>query len=143
MKRYLLDSNALSLFILRRQGVYDRALAARRAGAVLGTGTPVAAEILGGTMYSESWQTNLPRVEQALSLLRIWPFELPAAREYARVYAELRRVGIQMQAIDRMTAAIGLTTPNCTVVTNDSDFKRVSGLEHFQKPSCAFRRHMK
>jgi tRNA(fMet)-specific endonuclease VapC len=128
VKRYLLDSNALSLFIFRRQGVYERALAARRAGAVLGTGTPIAAEILGGTMYSESWETNLPRVEQALSMLRIWPFEFPAAREYARIYAELRRVGIQMQAIDRMAAAIALTMPNCTVVTSDCDFKRVNGL---------------
>jgi len=40
VKRYLFDSNALSLFIFRRQRVYERALAARRAGAVLGTGTP-------------------------------------------------------------------------------------------------------
>src|SRR5262245_36331926 len=123
MKRYLLDSNSLNLFIFRRQGVYERALAARRSGAVLGTGTPVAAEILGGTMYSTTWETNLPRVEQALNMLRIWPFEFPAAREYARIYAELKRVGIQMQVIDRLTAAIALTIPNCTVVTSDSDFK--------------------
>jgi tRNA(fMet)-specific endonuclease VapC len=62
-------------------------------------------------------------------MLRIWPFEFPAARQYARIYSELRRVGIQMQAIDRMAAAIALTIPNCTVVTSDSDFKRVSGLD--------------
>jgi tRNA(fMet)-specific endonuclease VapC len=128
MKRYLLDSNALSHFVFRRLGVYNRAIAARRAGAVLGTGTPVAAEILGGTLHSDTWQTNLPRVEQALRMLRIWPFEFPAAREYGRIYAELKRVGIQMQALDRLTAPMALTIPNCTVVTNDSDFSRVAGL---------------
>ena len=69
MKRYLLDSNALNQFVFRRLGVYDRAIAARRAGAILGTGTPVAAEILGGTLHSETWETNLPRVEQALNTL--------------------------------------------------------------------------
>jgi tRNA(fMet)-specific endonuclease VapC len=128
MKRYLLDSNALGQFTFRRSGVYKRAIAARRSGAILGTGTPVAGEILGGTMYSESWETNLPRVEQALNMLRLWPFEFPAAREYGRLYSELRRSGIQMQAIDRMIAAIALTIPNCTVVTNDTDFSRVPGL---------------
>jgi tRNA(fMet)-specific endonuclease VapC len=128
MKRYLLDSNALGQFIFRRSGVYDRALAARRAGAVLGTGMPVVAEILGGTMYSQTSEANLPRVEQVLNTLRLWPFEYPAAREYARIYADLRRTGIQMQTIDRMTAAIALTIPNCTVVSSDSDFSRVSGL---------------
>jgi len=111
MKRYLLDCNALGQFIFRRSGVYEKAIAVRRTGAIIGTATPVIAEILGGTMYSESSAINLPRVEQILKQLKLWSFDVPAAREYARNYAELRRAGIQMQAIDRMIAATAVTIP--------------------------------
>jgi tRNA(fMet)-specific endonuclease VapC len=128
MKRYLLDSNALNLFVFRRGGVYQRTLAARRSGAVIGTALPVVAEILGGTWASDTAAKNLPKVNQALATLRFWPFDLAAVREYGRLFAELRRDGVQMQVMDRMIAAIALTLPNCTVVTSDSDFSRVPGL---------------
>jgi len=128
MKKYLFDSNALNLFVFRRGLVHPRAIAARRKGALLGTGIPVVAEILGGTMHSRSRDINLPRVEHALNAIRLWPFDMAAAREYGRLYADLKRVGVEMQVIDRMIAAIGLTIPNCTVVTSDSDFSRVPGL---------------
>jgi len=129
MRRYLLDSNALNLFVFRRGGVYERSMEVRRTGAVIGTGIPVVAEVLGGTLYSDTSATNLPLVERKLNLLRLWPFDLAAAREYARLYAELRRSGIQMQVMDRMIAAIAMTLPNCTVVTSDTDFSRVPGLK--------------
>jgi tRNA(fMet)-specific endonuclease VapC len=128
MRRYLLDSNALNLFVYRRDGVFERAVDARRSGAVIGTGVPVVAETLGGTLASATWEVNLPRVEQVLSTLRLWPFDVQAAREYGRLYAVLRRVGVRMQVVDLMIAAIALTVPNCTVVTSDSDFTRVPGL---------------
>ena len=129
MRRYLLDSNALNLLVYRRDGVFERAIEVRRTGAVIGTGIPVVAEILGGTLASATWEVNLPRVEQVLSSLRLWPFDLQAAREYGRLYADLRRIGVQMQVVDRMIAAIALTVPDCTVVTSDSDLSRVPGLK--------------
>ena len=113
MRRYLLDS----------------AMQIRRSGARLGTAIPVAAEYLGGILYSSSWQTNLPTAERIFRKLHLWPFELAAARIYARLYAELRQNGIRMQPIDLMIASIALTVPNCTVVTCDSDFSRVPGLK--------------
>jgi tRNA(fMet)-specific endonuclease VapC len=128
MKRYLLDSNALSHFIYRRKGVYERTMRERRSGAMIGTCTPVAGEILGGALYSDTWQTNVQRVRSGLAGVKIWPFELPAASEYARLYAELKRQGIVMQTIDRMIAAVALSMQNCTVVSCDSDFSRVPGL---------------
>jgi len=128
MRKYLLDSNAANLFIYRRCGVYERAIRERKTGAVIGTAIPVVGEVLGGVEYSSSREFNLPIVEGELQLLRIWPYDLTSARTYAIVYATLRRQGITMQPIDRMIAAVGLTLPDCTVVTSDGDFSRVPGL---------------
>jgi tRNA(fMet)-specific endonuclease VapC len=128
MRRYLLDSNALNLFIYRRGGVHEWAVAARKTGAVIGTTIPVVAELLGGTLFSGSWEANLPIVQQKLSLLRLWPFDMAAASTYARLYADLRRQGVRMQVIDLMVAAVATNLPDCAVVTSDGDFSRVPGL---------------
>lgn len=80
MRRYLLDSNALNLFIFNPKGVRERALEVRRGGAMLGTAIPVLAELLGGTLYSESRDRNLKLVELKLKNLKIWPFDLTAVR---------------------------------------------------------------
>ena len=79
-------------------------------------------------MYSQSSEINLPRFEQILKQLKLWPFDVSAARAYGRIYSELRRAGIQLQAIDRMIAATALTIPDCVVVTSDTDFARVDKL---------------
>lgn len=128
MKRFLLDSNALHGYIYRRKGVYDRAMSERQPGMYLGTGIPIVAEILAGAHNSSTATSNVPKVEMALNHLVLWPFELPAAHEYARLFAALKKVGVTMQPIDLMVAAIGLTIPHCTIVTCDSDFSRVPGL---------------
>ncbi len=128
MKRYLFDSNALNLFVYRRFGVYEKAKELKRQGHIFGTAIPVVAEFLGGTMASETWKLNLPMVEQKLSFFRLWPFDLPAAREYARLFAVLKTSGVRMQSIDLMIAAIAMIIPNCVVISSDSDFQRVPGL---------------
>jgi len=128
MKRYLLDSNALNLFMSRRGGIFDRVSEQRRTGSIIGTAIPVVAEFLGGVLYSDTWEKNYPKVEHRLNLLKLWPFDLVAARQYAHLYAQMRRNGIQMQVIDSMVAAIALVIPSCIVISNDSDFGRVDGL---------------
>ena len=100
MRRYLLDSNALNQFVFRRSGVYERAIETRKQGAIIGTCTPVVAEILGGSRYSQTSEVNLPRVEQILKQLKVWAFDIAAAHEYGRIYSELRRTGIS-NASDR------------------------------------------
>ncbi len=128
MKRYVLDSNALNFWIYRRHGVYERAARERQAGAVIGTGIPIVAELLGGVFASDSRDANLEIVERALTKLRLWPFDLAAARKYARLYAEMKKKGDHVQAIDLMIAAIAMNLRNGVVVTSDTDFARVPGL---------------
>lgn len=128
MKRFVLDSNALSLWIHRRHGVYERAQRERKAGARIGTGIPIVAEILGGVFASDTRDANLPIVEGRISKLLLWPFDMTAAREYARLYAEMKRKGDHVQAVDLMLAAIAMNLKSGVVVTSDSDFARVPGL---------------
>jgi tRNA(fMet)-specific endonuclease VapC len=129
MKRYILDSNSLNWFIYRRFRVYERAREARKRGDIVGTVVPIVGELLGGLEYSATCERNRPIVETELKLIRIWPYDLPAARRYGVLYAEMKRDGILMQVIDRIAAASALTIPHCTMVTSDSDFSRVPGLE--------------
>ncbi len=128
MKRYLLDANTATDCIFRRKGVAERVKQARAAGHKIGIVTPVLAELLAGVEYSATREENLEIVNRNLNLFRLWPFTPEAAREYGRLYAELRRKGRTMQAMDLMIAAIALTRGNCTVVIADSDFAAIPGL---------------
>ena len=97
-------------------------------GHKIGTGIPVVAELLAGTEYSTSRDSNLDTVNRNLGLFKLWPFTVEAAREYSRLWAELRRGGRTIQTVDLMIAAIAITLGGCTVVTSDSDLSAVPRL---------------
>ena len=63
-----------------------------------------------------------------MGTLTVWPFDERAAQEYGRLAAELRRIGRPMQQIDVMIASIVRMTPDCVVVSKDSDLHAVPGL---------------
>jgi tRNA(fMet)-specific endonuclease VapC len=60
--------------------------------------------------------------------LRCWPYEKPAAHEFGRIIAELKRIGRPMQQVDIQIAAIAFALGDCTVVTGDSDLVAVPDL---------------
>lgn len=128
MTRYLLDANALSDCIYRRRGVDIKVREARLRGATLGTAIPAAAEVLAGTEFSSTRDRNLPIVERGLRTFRLWPFDMASAREYARIYAELRQLGRPTPTIDLFIAAISRTIGNCRIVSCDSDFSDIPGI---------------
>lgn len=128
MNRCLLDTNALADFIFRRRGVYEKAEAARVQGAKIGTCPAVVAEFLGGIEYNASRDANLVVANRNLARFRIWPHTEEVSRQYGRLYAELRRAGISMQFVDLTAASTALSIGNCTVVSSDSDLRRVPGL---------------
>jgi tRNA(fMet)-specific endonuclease VapC len=129
MKRYVLDSGIVTDLVNRRNGVDLKAAEAFQRGDRLGVGTFVLGELLAGLMHSSSREKNTERLERALSRLAIWAFDESAARHYALVAANLRKVGIAIQQIDMQIAAIAFALGNCVVVTKDSDFDDVEGLE--------------
>ena len=128
VKRYLLDTGILSDFINNRKGVDVTVREARRRGARLGTCFPVVGELFYGVEASATRNANLPRLKRALSVFVCWPFDRPAAEEFGRLAAELKRIGRTMQQIDIQIAAVALSLGNCTVVSADSDLMAVPGL---------------
>lgn len=128
MSRYLLDSNAASHAIFRRRGFAERVMEARRGGHDIGMGIPVLGELYAGAEYSQSRDISLATLRRSLKLFRLWPFTPEAAEIYGRIYAELRRKGRTIQQVDLQIAAIALSLGQCVVVTEDSDFLAVPGL---------------
>lgn len=129
MKRYLLDSNAVTSLINRRQPLLDRTREARRQGARIGTCEPVVAELHYGLALSSSREQNLIRLRHGLSGLICWPLDRRAAEMYGEIAADLRRRGRPMQVMDMLIAAIARSLGDCTVVSTDSDLLSIPGLD--------------
>ena len=129
MTRYLLDTGIASDYINRRKGVYEVACDRAKSGARIGVCTPVVGELFAGVEVSASRQRNLTTLIHTLDSLRVWPYDFKAAEEFGRLFAILRRAGRPMQQIDIQIAAVALTLGSCVVVTKDSDFSAVPGLD--------------
>ena len=128
MRRYLLDSGIASDYINLRHGVRERAKLVMAAGGKIGTGTPVLGELIAGIEFSATRNENLKRLERALPVWIVWPFDEKAAWEYGRLRAELRRRGRDMQQVDVQIAAIALSLGATTDVSSDSDLAAIPGL---------------
>ncbi|CAN5286515.1 hypothetical protein BH10PLA2_BH10PLA2_34290 [soil metagenome] len=94
----------------------------------MGICTPVLGEIIGGLEISTSRTSSYEIVRHRLRMLACWPYEKPAALEFGRIFAQLRRIGRPMQHIDIQVAAIAFVLGDCTVVSGDSDLTAIPGL---------------
>jgi len=128
MTRFLFDSGIASDYLNRRHAVFERARSEIAKGHRIGIGIPVLAELVAGIEHSKSRDRNMQRLKSHLATLKLWPFDLPAAFEFGRIYAELARLGRPMQVVDIMIAAIANTLGNCTVVSTDSDLAAIPDL---------------
>jgi tRNA(fMet)-specific endonuclease VapC len=128
MTRFLLDTGCAGDYIHRRRQVYERARETVAAGHRIGIGIPVLAELWFGVENSSTRQRNAERLRRVLPELIVWPFTEPAAEEYGRIAAELKRLGRPIGKIDMLIAAIALSLGKTTVVSADSDLTAVPGL---------------
>jgi tRNA(fMet)-specific endonuclease VapC len=128
VNRYLLDTGIMGDFINHRGGVAEKVREARQRGARIGTCLPVVGELFFGVEASATRDANLPRLKRALSGIVCWPFDRPAAEEFGRLAAALKRLGRPMQQIDIQIAAVALSLGGCAVVSADSDLAAVPGL---------------
>lgn len=129
MRRYLLDTGAASDYIHNRGNTFAKARAAQAAGGRIGVGMPTVGELYAGIELSATKSKNLPKLRRGPVDFFLWPLDPPAAEEYGRIYALLKRRGRMIQQIDMQLAAIALCPGNCTVVTKDSDFAAIPGLK--------------
>lgn len=127
--RYVLDSGILSDFVSSRQPVIKRVATALRSGHVVGICTPVLGEFIAGLMNSSAPTRNLQRLSHRIAHLRLWSFDRGAAEEFGKIQHDLRSRGQLIQVVDMQTAAIARALGHCVVITKDSDFQRIPGLD--------------
>ncbi|MGH2352206.1 MAG: PIN domain-containing protein [Chloroflexota bacterium] len=88
-------------------------------------------ELLTGVYQADSVERRVRReafVEQVVQSLPVIPFDLAAARIYARIGAELKRDGFTIGAHDLQIAATALARGYSVVTYDLRDFSRIPGL---------------
>jgi predicted nucleic acid-binding protein len=68
-------------------------------------------------------------LDEVLEAFVVLAFDLPVAREHARIWAELAAVGQSIGVRDSMIAATALTHRYSLMTDNIREFRRVPGLE--------------
>ncbi len=66
--------------------------------------------------------------------LPVIPFGEDEAREWARIYAELRRAGTMIGERDLQIAATAMAGGHSVLTRNAGEFRRVNGLEVISMP---------
>lgn len=126
--RYLLDTNIWIVY-LKAVATPVRARLEQTNPADIATCSIVWAELLhGARKYADPAQREA-RIEMLLSPLTNLPFDLSAARHYARIRDFLERGGQVIGGNDLLIAAISLTHGLTLVTNNGEEFRRVPGLQ--------------
>ena len=125
MKRELLASGTASDFVNARGTIRAQVMDIARAGHRIGLGTPILGELIGGVMASNDPTRPLRRRRPEIAPLRLWAFDVGAANEYGKRFAELRAAGRLRQVPDMQLAAIARHLGNSVVVSKDSDLRAV------------------
>lgn len=126
-RRFLLDTNILSQLVRQPQGVVARHIA-RVGEAAVCTSVVVAAELRFGAARRQHARLTA-QVQAVLAAIPVLALDAPADQCYARLRAELERTGKSIGPNDLLIAAHALAE-GCTLVTdNESEFRRVAGLD--------------
>jgi tRNA(fMet)-specific endonuclease VapC len=123
--RYLLDTNAASYAINKKNTAVDRRLA-RVAMVELGISAVTEGELRYGAARSGSVPLQAT-VEQFLLGVSIFAWDSKAAREYGRLRSALEREGRVMGSLDMMIAAHAMAL-GLILVTGDRAFARIRRL---------------
>ncbi len=73
-------------------------------------------------------------VNAVIATLTVEPFDLPQAREYARLWVPLRKSGRMIGERDLMIAATAIAGGHALMTYNVNEFRRVPGLELVAAP---------
>lgn len=88
-------------------------------------------ELLHGIHRADSEKRRLKReafVQKAIDTIPVFPFDIPAARIYAEIWAYLLKKGIQVGAHDLMIASTAISLGFSVATHNLRDFKKIEGL---------------
>jgi tRNA(fMet)-specific endonuclease VapC len=89
-------------------------------------------ELLHGVHRADSEKRRLKReafVEKVIEFFPVYPFDLAAARIYARVWANLARRGITIGSHDLMIGATCISLGFSVVTLDFRDFEKIPGIK--------------
>lgn len=88
-------------------------------------------ELLHGVHRADSEKRRLRReafVEKVIELFPIYPFDLSAARTYARIWALLAKKGISIGSHDLMIASTCISLGFSVIISDIRDYGKIEGL---------------
>jgi tRNA(fMet)-specific endonuclease VapC len=125
----ILDTGVLVSFERSDSGI-DKLTAGREAEP-FGISAVSVSELLHGVHCADSETKRVKResyVERIIESFPIYPFDLAAARIYARIWAGLARKHLSVGAHDLIIAATAISLGFSVVTFNIRDFERIEGL---------------
>ena len=133
--RYLLDSNALSVWA-RRSSAHFLSHLLTVSPTDLCISSVVEMEILFGIELNAQF-TYLPALQALLRELPILMFDSDSALQAAKIRAQLQRIGRPIGTYDALIAATALANNLIIVTHNTREFGRIAGLkvEDWQLPN--------
>lgn len=89
------------------------------------------AELLHGVERADSETRRLKRlafVEKVIEQFPVYPFDISAARIYARIWASLVQKGFTVGSHDLIIAATAIALDFTVITSNRRDFEKIDGL---------------
>jgi predicted nucleic acid-binding protein len=119
------------IIALERRQVSAGLLAAGRKEEPFGISIVTVAELLHGVERANTEVRRIKRqafVERVLEVFPVLPFDIAAARTYARIWAALARKGETVGAHDLIIAATAISLDYAVLTMNLRDFGKIEGL---------------
>jgi tRNA(fMet)-specific endonuclease VapC len=126
----ILDSSAI-IALERNRGAVESLIAGREDEA-FGISVVTVAELLHGVERADTETRKVRRqafVEKVIEMIPVLPFDVGAARIYARIWASLVRRGFTAGAHDLIIAATAISLDYTVISPNRRDFEKIEGLK--------------
>ncbi len=120
------------LIAIERGSLNIEELIKRREEEPFGISAITVSELLHGVHRADSENRRLKReafVEKIIETFPIYPFDLSAARIYARIWANLAKKGISVGAHDLIIASTAISLGFSVITSDIRDYGRVKGLK--------------
>jgi len=124
----VLDTDILVSLLKGTPDAIERIRTFQESGNEISTTMITAYELVKGAYISSRSDTNLVKVRESLSNLRILDLSIGAAEEAARIYKELRDKGKIVGEFDLLIAGI-VQFHDEGLVTRDAHFKMIRGIK--------------
>ncbi len=125
----IFDSSEI-IALERNRGLIEELIAGRE-DEPFGISVVTVAELLHGVERADSETRRLKRqafVEKVIEQFPIYPFDVAAARIYARIWASLVQRNLTVGAHDLIIAATAISLDYTVLTANQRDFAKVEGL---------------